>query len=56
MNRLRRTIGYLQSALWFVPLIAIPLELVLTRLFHNIDQHLGWTLLGYGPAGARAAL
>src|SRR4029077_18312443 len=41
---------------WFVPLIAIPLELVLTRLFHDIDQRLGWTLLGYGPAGARAAL
>ena len=56
MNRLRRTIGYLGSALWFVPIITIPLELVLTRLLHDIDQRLGWTLLGLGPSGARAVL
>ena len=56
MNRLRRTIEYLKSALWVVPIIAIPLELVLTRLLHDIDQRLGWTLLGLGPAGARAVL
>ena len=51
MNRLRRTIEYLKSALWVVPIIAIPLELVLTRLLHDIDQRLGWTLLGLGPSG-----
>ena len=56
MNRVRGTIEYLRSALWFVPLIAIPLELVLSRLFHQIDARLGWTLLGLGPAGARAVL
>ena len=56
MNRLRRTIEYLKSALWVVPIIAIPLELVLTRLLHDIDQRLGWTLLGLGPSGARAVL
>ena len=56
MNRVRGTIEYLRSALWFVPLIAIPLELVLSRLFHLIDARLGWTLLGLGPAGARAVL
>jgi uncharacterized membrane protein len=56
MNRVRGTIEYLRSALWFVPFIAIPLELVLSRLFHQIDTRLGWTLLGLGPAGARAVL
>ena len=56
MNRVRGTIEYLRSALWFVPLIAIPLELVLSRLFHQIDARLDWTLLGLGPAGARAVL
>jgi uncharacterized membrane protein len=39
-----------------VPFIAIPLELVLSRLFHQIDARFGWTLLGLGPSGARAVL
>ena len=56
MNRLRATIAYIRSALWFVPLIAIPIELVLTRLLHDVDQRLGWTLLGLGTTGARAVL
>ncbi|MGB9365528.1 MAG: DUF2254 domain-containing protein [Xanthobacteraceae bacterium] len=56
MNRVRGTIEYLKSALWFVPFIAIPLELVLSRLAQQIDTRLGWTLLGLGPAGARAVL
>jgi len=37
-------------------LIAIPFELVLTRLLHELDLRLGWTLLSLGAAGARAAL
>ena len=56
MNRLRAVIAYIRSALWFVPLIAIPLELVLTRLFHGLDERLGWTFLGFGTTGARAVL
>lgn len=56
MNRLRAVIAYIRSALWFVPLIAILLELVLTRLIHEIDLRLGWTLLGLGTTGARAIL
>src|ERR1044072_6673961 len=32
MNRLRAVIAYIRTALWFVPLLAIPLELVLTHL------------------------
>jgi len=56
MNRLRAAIEYIRSALWFVPFIAILLELILTRLLHDLDLRLNWTLLGLGPAGARAVL
>ena len=56
MNRLRAAILYIRSALWFVPVIAILLELVLTRFLHEFDVRLGWTLLGLGASGARAIL
>jgi uncharacterized membrane protein len=56
MNRLRAAIAYIRSALWFVPFIAIILELILARLLHGVDARLGWTLLGLGPTGARAIL
>jgi uncharacterized membrane protein len=56
MNRLRIVTAYVRSALWVVPFIAILLELVLARLLHGLDGHLGWTLLGLAPAGARAVL
>src|SRR4051812_35261987 len=56
MNRLRIVTAYVRSALWVVPFIAILLELVLARLLHGLDGHLGWTLLGLAPAGARAIL
>jgi len=56
MNRLRAATAYIRSALWFVPLIAIPVELVLTRLLHDLDARLGWTFLGLGATGARAVL
>jgi uncharacterized membrane protein len=56
MKRLRAVIAYIRSALWFVPLIAILLELVLTRFLHNLDLRLGWRLLGLGTTGARAVL
>jgi uncharacterized membrane protein len=48
--------SYLASSLWIVPFAAIPLELVLTRVLHNLDQWLGWTLLGMAPGGAQALL
>src|ERR1051325_4386193 len=56
MNRARALIAYIRSALWFVPFIAILLELILARLLHDLDASLGWTLLGLGPTGARAIL
>ena len=56
MHPLRPATAYIRSALWFVPFIAIPLELVLARLVHDLDLRLGWTLLGLGTTGARAIL
>src|SRR6476620_9916827 len=56
MHRVSGTIRYLRSALWFVPFIAIPLELILSRLVHQVDARFDWSLLGLGPAGARAVL
>src|SRR5262245_323000 len=56
MHRLRAAIAYIRSALWFVPFIAIVLELILTRLLHELDLRLGWTFLGLGATGARAIL
>ena len=44
--------SYLKSALWTVPLIAILLQWVLTRVAHGLDARLGWTLLGLGVPGA----
>jgi uncharacterized membrane protein len=48
--------GYLRSSLWVVPFIAIPLELIITRLVHGVDAWLGWSLLGLSVTGAKALL
>ncbi|HET7377542.1 MAG TPA: DUF2254 family protein, partial [Anaerolineae bacterium] len=48
--------NYLRSSLWVVPFIAIPLELVATRVVHHLDGWLGWTFLGIGVSGAQAML
>ena len=39
-----------------VPFIAIPLELVATRVLHRLDGWLGWSFLDIGVAGAQAML
>ncbi len=48
--------NYLRSSLWLVPFVAIPIELVTTRLLHGLDAWLGWSFLGFTQAGARAML
>ena len=48
--------SYLKSSLWIVPFIAIPFNLVATRIVHWLDAWLGWTLLGYAAPGAQAVL
>lgn len=48
--------NYLQSSLWLVPFIAIPLALVVTRTLHRLDPWLGWTFLDFGVTGAQTLL
>ena len=55
-NQLYSLRNYLKSSLWVVPFIAIPLALVATRSLHRLDAWLGWTLLGFGAAGAKTLL
>ncbi len=55
-NRLYGLRSYLKSSLWVVPFIAIPFELAATRIFHALDDRLGWTLLGLAVPGAQALL
>ena len=48
--------SYIRTSLWIVPFIAIPLELVATRLLHRLDGWLGWRLLDVAETGAQAML
>jgi uncharacterized membrane protein len=48
--------SYIRTSLWVVPFIAIPLELVATRVLHRLDGWLGWPFLGVGESGAQAML
>jgi uncharacterized membrane protein len=48
--------SYIRSSLWVVPFIAIPLELIITRLLHWLDIWLGWSFLGFAVPGAQALL
>src|SRR5215470_7957988 len=43
---------YLQSSLWIVPFVAIPLELAAIRFLQYVDNWLGWSFLGIGAKGA----
>ena len=51
-----RVSGYLRSSLWVVPLIAIPLGMIMTRILHWLDGQLVWALTGFSVTGARALL
>jgi uncharacterized membrane protein len=48
--------SYLRASLWVIPFIAIPFELVVTRLLHWLDASLGLTLLGLSAPGAQVLL
>jgi len=48
--------SYIRTSLWVVPFIAIPLELIATRILHLLDGWLGWPFLGVGETGAQAML
>src|SRR6185503_7175861 len=55
-GRWSRVRGYLKSSLWIVPLIAIPLGMITTRILHWLDGHLEWVHSVFAVTGARAIL
>jgi uncharacterized membrane protein len=55
-NQLYRARSYIRSSLWFVPFVAIPLEMVATRLVHWFDGWLGWRFLNLAVPEAQAIL
>lgn len=42
------------SSIWFIPFVAIPVELIAVRVVHDLDARLNWTLLGLDTSGAKA--
>lgn len=55
-NRIFGFRSYIKASLWVVPFVAIPLELIVTRLVHGIDARYGWSLLDYSVSGSQALL
>ena len=53
-NRIYRTISYLRSALWVVPILAVVAERVTYRVLNFLDQWVTWDLTGLTVDGARA--
>ncbi len=53
-SRIYRTISYLRSTLWVVPILAVVLERLVFRLLHFFDRWVTWDLTGMGVAGAQA--
>lgn len=51
-----RLTSQLRSSLWTIPIMAIPLALIATRLFRWLDSQIGWSFLGFGVSGAQAVL
>jgi len=51
-NKVYRALSYLRSALWIVPIIAVLLAMVLTRVLHALDRFVTWDLTGLAVAGA----
>ena len=52
----QRLRNHFKFSLWTVPLLAIPIAMIATRLLHWLDAQYEWTLLGFGLAGAHAML
>ena len=52
-NRVYRSLSYLRSALWVVPIVSVLLALVVIRALHLLDRFITWDLTGLGVAGAQ---
>jgi uncharacterized membrane protein len=55
-NQIYRFRYSVRSSLWIIPIIAIPVAMIATRLAHWLDPRLQWTFLGFGVKGAEALL
>jgi uncharacterized membrane protein len=55
-GRLYELRSYARTSLWLIPLVAMPLALLSTRILRSIDPWLGWSFLGFGNSGAAATL
>ncbi len=53
-RRSGRLWAYVNASLWVVPLIAIPLAFLMSRILHSLDDTLGWDALGITLSGAQA--
>ena len=53
-NRRYQVKSYLRSALWIVPLVAVPLEQVAWMLARTLDNRFAWKGLALGVTGAQA--
>ena len=55
-NQIYRFRYSVRSSLWIIPIVAIPLAMIATRVAHWLDPRLQWTFLGFGVKGAEALL
>jgi uncharacterized membrane protein len=55
-NQLYGLRSYVRSSLWVAPFVAIPFNMVASRLLHWLDPLLGWTFMGFAVPGAQAVL
>jgi uncharacterized membrane protein len=53
-NRRYQVKSYLRSALWIIPLVAVPLEQVAWTLARTLDNRFAWKGLALGVTGAQA--
>jgi uncharacterized membrane protein len=53
-GRMYRTVSYLRSALWGMPIVAIVLIYLLAPLLRLLDSYLDWNVTGLGVSGATA--
>jgi uncharacterized membrane protein len=51
-NRVYRSLSYLRSALWVVPIVSVLLALIVIRTLQLLDPFVTWDLIGLRVAGA----
>jgi uncharacterized membrane protein len=52
-NKAYRSLSYLRSALWVVPIVSVLLAIAFVRVMQLLDRYVTWDLTGLGVEGAR---